>query len=90
MSEISVRKATVAAIVLFMGLPLLAQPIRPAIVQAWPLPEPTLWQSAWMFVGQFLIFGLAVWVWNLRQRNRDLEREVERTKVRSSRGMADD
>jgi hypothetical protein len=75
---------------LFVLVPLVLQPLRPAMVQAVPLPESPLWQSAALFVGQFLIFGLAVWVWNQRQRLKEFERDVERAKLRPSGGIADD
>jgi hypothetical protein len=87
-SRIRARTAVVAAVSLFVGLPLLAQPLRPAIV-ALPLPEPTLWQSAALFIGQFLIFGLVVWVWNQRQRLKERERELEHAKLHTS-GVADE
>jgi hypothetical protein len=84
---ISALKALVGFLLLFVLPPLLLQPLRPALV-ALPLPEPTLWQSFGLFLGQILVFTVAVWGWNQRQRVKELERELARAKY--TRGMTDD
>ncbi len=75
-------KANLAAafVALFVMPPVLLLPSRPLLIDS--VPEPTLWQSATLFIGQFLVFGLAVKAWNQRQRLREREREAERWKYR--------
>jgi hypothetical protein len=87
MNRISARKAIVGAVVLFVMVPILLQPIRPWLVSL-PLPQPTLWQSAVMFIGQFLVAAVGVAWWNERAQRKDAERERDRVKF--SGGLADD
>jgi hypothetical protein len=87
MTEISGRHAVVGAVALFVLVPLALQPFRPVIVQAAPLPKPTLWQSVTLFIGQFVIFGLAVWVWNLKRQVATLEAALEREPSRAQSGV---
>jgi hypothetical protein len=85
MNRISTKRAIVGAVVLFVVVPVLLQPIRPWLVSL-PLPEPTLWQSITMFIGQFLVAGFAVAWWNERAQRK----EAERDRVKYTGGMADD
>lgn len=86
MSKISLRKGITLFLLVFVVLPIAAQPLRPMLVGL--LPEPTLWQSLSMFLSTGLIAGLAGYAWNLREKTKRLERQVEREKYREpTRGI---
>jgi hypothetical protein len=87
MSRISTKRAIVGAVLLFVVVPVALQPLRPLLVSL-PLPEPTLWQSITMFIGQFLVAGFAIAWWNERTQRK--EAECERDRVKYTGGMADD
>jgi uncharacterized membrane protein len=81
MNEITARKGVVLFLVLFIAPAIAAQPFRAELMAIVGNP---VWLSAINnLLGAAIITGLAIYAWNQRQRIKDLEREVERTKYRT-------
>lgn len=64
--ELTGRRVLLAFVALFVVPPIVLQPVRPVLVDI--VPQPTLWQSVALLLGQVLLFVLAVRWWTLRQR----------------------
>ena len=82
MNEIGLKKGIVLFFLVFIAPAIVAQPLRPAIVNLVALPEPTLWQSVSMFFSTILVAGVVIYAYNQREEIKRLEREVERERYR--------
>jgi predicted transporter len=80
MNTISLKQGILLFGLVFIAPAIVAQPFRAEIMDVVPLAEPTLWQSANLFIGSILVAALAIYAWNKRKQVQELEREVERQK----------